>query len=54
MPFHRFGEGKYERIRKDYALNELRSAEDDEVRRAVDLLRDAGAERVFCERLPDI
>ena len=54
MPFHRFGEGKYDRIRKDYALNELKSAEDDEVRRAVDLLRDAGAERVFCERLPEV
>lgn len=53
MPFHRFGEGKYDRIRKDYVLGEMPSAGDDDVRRAVGILRDAGAPRVFCERLPD-
>ena len=53
MPFHRFGEGKYDRIRKDYDLDDLKSAEDDEVLSAVEILREAGAARVFCERLPD-
>ncbi len=53
MPFHRFGEGKYDRIRKDYTLQDMESAEDDDVRRAVELLREAGANKVHSERLPE-
>jgi len=54
MPYHRLGEGKYERIQKTYSLDDLPAATDDDVRRAVDLLREGGAEKVFCERIPEL
>jgi len=54
MPYHRLGEGKYERVRKTYTLEDLDAATDDDVRRAADLLRDGGAEKVFCERVPEL
>ena len=54
LPYHRLGEGKYDRIRKAYPLGNLNSAEDDDIRRAAQLLREGGAERVFCERIPDL
>ena len=52
IPFQRLGQGKYERTRRDYALGDLASAEDDEVQRAMRILREAGVEQAFCERLP--
>lgn len=54
MPYHRLGEGKYERIQKTYSLDELPAATDGDIRRAADLLHKGGAERVFCERIPEL
>ena len=54
MPYHRLGEGKYDRIRKTYTLDDLPSATDDDLRRAAQVLREAGAQNVFCDRVPDL
>lgn len=54
MPYHRLGEGKYERIRQSYALDDLPAATDEDVRRAARLLREGGAAHVFCERIPEL
>jgi len=54
MPYHRIGQGKYERIDQDYSLKELPEAGDDQIRRAAQLLREGGADRVFCQRIPDL
>ncbi|MEW6756171.1 MAG: glycyl-radical enzyme activating protein [Candidatus Latescibacterota bacterium] len=54
MPYHRIGRGKYERLRRDYALGHLAEASDGEVRRAAALLRRAGVGTVLCQRLPDL
>lgn len=54
MPYHRIGSGKYERMGRDYALGDLPAASDDDIRRAARILRQAGAEKVVCQRLPDL
>lgn len=54
MPYHRLGGGKYERIRRAYSLDDLTSATDEDIRRAARILRDGGAGRVFCERIPEL
>ena len=54
MPYHRIGQGKYERIDKEYSLSDLPEASDDDVRRAAALLREGGAELIFCQRVPDL
>jgi len=54
MPYHRIGQGKYERIEKEYGLKELPEAGDDDVRRAAALLREGGAARVSCQRVQDL
>ena len=54
MPYHRIGQGKYERIEKEYGLKELPEASDDDVRRAAALLREEGATRLSCQRVQDL
>jgi len=54
MPYHRIGQGKYERVEREYNLKELPEADDDDLRRAATLLREGGAENVHCQRIPDL
>jgi len=54
MPYHRIGQGKYERMNRSYPLEELPGADDDQVRRAARILREQGVDPVFCQRLPDL
>jgi pyruvate formate lyase activating enzyme len=54
MPYHRIGQGKYERIEKEYGLMGKPEASDEEIRRAAALLRQGGAARVTCQRLQDL
>ncbi len=54
MPYHRLGEGKYERFQKEYCLADLPAATDEDIRRAAGLLREGGAGTVFCERIAEL
>ena len=54
MPYHRLGSGKYERLGRPYPLADLPEATDDDIARAAGHLTQAGAPRVFCQRLPDL
>ena len=54
MPYHRIGQGKYERIEKEYGLKELPEASDEDVRRAADLLRAGGVAKLSCQRVQDL
>jgi len=54
MPYHRIGQGKYERMNRSYTLEDLPEADDDQVRRAARILRERGVDPVFCQRLPDL
>jgi len=54
MPFHRLGEGKYERFQKEYALDDLAAPTDGDIRRAAELLREGGAKKVFCQRVAEL
>ena len=54
MPYHRLGGGKYERVQKEYGLDDLEPATDDDIRRAAKYLSEGGAENIFCERVPDL
>lgn len=54
MPYHRIGQGKYSRLHREYSLEELPEAGDDDIRRAARLLREGGAEKLSCQRLADL
>jgi len=54
LPYHRIGQGKYERVEREYGLQELPEATDDDVRRAAHLLRLGGAPRLSCQRVCDL
>ena len=54
LPYHRIGQGKYERVEREYGLADLPEASDDDVRRAAELLRRGGAEGISCQRLRDL
>jgi pyruvate formate lyase activating enzyme len=54
MPYHRIGQGKYGRLRQEYALEELPEAGDEDVRRAARWLQAGGATKVSCQRVLDL
>lgn len=54
LPYHRIGQGKYERVELEYGLDALPEASDDDVRRAAQLLRDGGGTRVSSHRLGEL
>jgi pyruvate formate lyase activating enzyme len=52
MPYHRIGQGKYERLGKDYGLADVPDAAEDCLDRALSIIREAGVDRVICGRTP--
>ncbi len=52
MPYHRIGQGKYERLGRDYGLVDVPDPAQDGLDRAMSVIREAGADRVICGRTP--